>query len=126
MSIEIHFEGERPIILEDGEAVSAERGAFLAQALAQAYQMPRYVYIAYSPTLDAYKVGHSEHPDRRAKALKAQLIHQIQCPNLRHTKQLQRVVAQAFAEHGTEVADEWFALAPGDVEMLIQQHAQHA
>lgn len=122
MTITVQFEGRRAYLLEDGEAVPRERGLAIARALAEAYQPVHHVYIAFSPARGAYKVGHSEKPHERVRALKAELVYSRECDSYNQVKRAQTALVAELERCGQIVEDEWFSLPAEVLADILQRH----
>jgi hypothetical protein len=122
MTITVQFDGKRARLFENGQEVTREQGLMLVRALADTYTPPHHVYIAYSPTRAAYKVGHSEKPHERVRALKAELVYSHQCDNYSHMKQVQKALIAELERCGQPVEDEWFALTADTLADILRRY----
>lgn len=122
MTITVQFDGKRARLLEDGQEVARERGREIARALSETYRPTHHVYIAFSPTRGAYKVGHSEKPHERVRALKAELVYSRLCDDYTQVKRAQKALAAELQHCGHPIEDEWFALSAETLADILRRH----
>jgi hypothetical protein len=122
MTITVQFDGKRARLFEDGQEIAPERGLAIARALSDTYRPTHHVYIAFSPARSAYKVGHSEKPQERVRALKAELIYSRLCDDYTHVKRVQKALVAELERCGQPIEDEWFALPAEMLADIIKLH----
>lgn len=121
MTITVQFDGTRAHLLEDGDEVSPERGLAITRALAETYPPAHFVYVAYSPARGAYKVGHSEKPHERVRALKAELVYSRECPSYADVRRAQAALVAEIVRCGHIVEDEWYSLPAAALADILKR-----
>lgn len=112
----------RAVLTQHGQPVPHETGLRIARLLTEAYPPRLIVYAAFCDRRGAYKIGFSEHPASRVKALKARLIATCPCPDYPTIKRTQAAVVAALAAAGREVEPEWFALDAAAAFAILTAH----
>ncbi len=122
MTITVQYDGKRARLLEDGQEITREQGLAIARALSETYRPSHHVYIAFSPARGAYKVGHSEKPHDRVRALKAELVYSRLCDDYTQVKRAQKALVAELERSGHPIENEWFALSAETLADILRRH----
>src|SRR5689334_12610955 len=81
---------------ENGNEPDEQTGRALAQAINRRFAPHWYVYIGKRRSGDAYKIGISQNPQRRAIKLAINLTHVIECGSRKHARDIERYLHALF------------------------------
>jgi hypothetical protein len=103
---------------ENGNEPDEQTGRALAQAINRRFAPHWYVYIGKRRSGDAYKIGISQNPQRRASKLAINLTHVIECGSRKHARDIERYLHALFTDTARDLKREWFTLEREDVEQI--------
>jgi hypothetical protein len=111
-------DGSLICIDENGYEPDEQTGRLLAQALNRRFAPHWYVYIGKRRSGDAYKIGISQNPQRRASKLGINISHVIECGSRKHARDIERYLHALFTDTARDLKREWFTLEREDVEQI--------